>query len=434
MANQENPSRESEVVPRMGERQKASPRIRMLFLTRDAFPTFRSDVDVLFGRELLGRSHEIDFVMQAGSRQTTLGPNDWRGRTVWVGATDLGDSVLHRIRRVMLGLSHDVTALVRLARRDRYDAVQVRNKFVSAVIAMVVAHARGLRMFYWLSFPEPESLLERARDGTARFPVANRVRGRIFEWILYRLILPRCDHAFVQSERMKEEVCRHGIDPRKITPVPMGVEATELERVTKLARVGRAAHAQWVLAYLGTLNPQRRLDVLIDTLVLVRGAGLSAKLLLIGDGEKPADRARLEARAEAAGIREHVEVTGFLPREEALCRVVQADIALSPIFPTPVLDMGSPTKLVEYLGLGLPVVANRHPEQRLILRATRAGVTVPWGAQHFARAILWLAGQKDEVRRAMGERGRAWVMANRNYARIASVVEEKYLDLLKNAR
>ena len=42
-------------------------KIRMLFFVREPFPTFRVDVDVLFGVELLGRGHEIDFVMQAAS-------------------------------------------------------------------------------------------------------------------------------------------------------------------------------------------------------------------------------------------------------------------------------------------------------------------------------------------------------------------------------
>ena len=41
--------------------------IRMLYWTREEFPTFRVDVDVLFGRQMLERGHQIDFVMQAES-------------------------------------------------------------------------------------------------------------------------------------------------------------------------------------------------------------------------------------------------------------------------------------------------------------------------------------------------------------------------------
>jgi hypothetical protein len=37
----------------------------MLFFVREGFPAHRVDVDVLFGRELLERGHQIDFIMQA---------------------------------------------------------------------------------------------------------------------------------------------------------------------------------------------------------------------------------------------------------------------------------------------------------------------------------------------------------------------------------
>jgi glycosyltransferase involved in cell wall biosynthesis len=78
---------------------------------------------------------------------------------------------------------------------------------------------------------------------------------------------------------------------------------------------------------------------------------------------------------------------------------------------------------VEYLALGCPVVANDHPEQRLILRESRAGVCVPWGARHFARAVRWLMARSQAERAAMGSRGRAWVECNRTYARIADQME-----------
>ena len=41
--------------------------IRMLCFVRETWPTHRVDITELFGRELLGRGHEIDFVMAAAS-------------------------------------------------------------------------------------------------------------------------------------------------------------------------------------------------------------------------------------------------------------------------------------------------------------------------------------------------------------------------------
>jgi glycosyltransferase involved in cell wall biosynthesis len=402
----------------------------MLYFVREPFPTYRPDVEVLFGRELLKRGHEIDFVMQAGSDRDSLGPRPWHGRTVWVGATDSGVGLLHRLRKYYRALMHDLRML-RLARAGRYDAVQVRDKFLIAAVAASVARRRGLKFFYWLSFPEPESQLQRARDRTARYPLLTYVRGVAFAWLLYRWILPRCDHAFVQSEQMRRDISSHQIDLDKLTAVPMGVVASDVSppQESPAAESPTAPHSM-IIAYLGTLSSQRRLEVLVEMLAILLRGPVKVRLLMVGDGDEPEDRKRIERRADELGVRDHLEITGFIPQPQALMRVRTAAICISPYFPSPILRSTSPTKLVDYLGLGIPVVANDHPEQRSVLKDSRAGVCVPWGARFFAKGVAWLAACGALERHRMGERGRRWVLENRTYAQIADRLEGKYLELL----
>ncbi|MBC8008123.1 MAG: glycosyltransferase, partial [Prolixibacteraceae bacterium] len=364
-----------------------SPPIRMLFFMRDEFPTHRADVDILFGRELVGRGHAIDFVMQAISDQTPVGSVPWHGRTAFVGPTRSAPGLSSRVLKQWLGFRHDLSTLCR-ASSDDYDAIQVRDKFFIAAIAMAVARARGLKFFFWLSFPFPEDDILRASQGQSRFDAAVSIRGRLCAWLLYKWISPRCDHLFVQSERMKTEVCARGAIAAKTTPVPMGVDLAELP-VAPAGEVKELAGVP-VLGYLGTLDANRKLGILIEMLVELKRHGMIARLLLIGDASDSKDRQALEALAVKLGVADFVEITGFMPRIEALRRIRQADVCLSPIEPSPVFRVGSPTKMVEYLGAGIPVVANDHPEQQLILRACRGGVCVPWGARHFARGVRWL--------------------------------------------
>ena len=143
-----------------------------------------------------------------------------------------------------------------------FEAIQVRDKFLFAALALCVARWRGLRFFYWLSWPEPESLLARARDCSARYPLIAAVTGRIFRVLLHRWILPRCDHAFVQSQRMKDDICAHGIDPEKLTPVPMGAEVDSLPAASPERRPDDGA--SFTVGYLGVITAERRLDVLVE--------------------------------------------------------------------------------------------------------------------------------------------------------------------------
>ena len=335
----------------------AATKIRMLFFPAEAFPTNRVRLTVLFGRELLGRGHEIDMVMQAQDASVPAGRHEWSGRSVWVGRTDDGDGFVHRMRKHLLGIAHDLRWLWR-ARRDQYDCILISDKYLLASVAVLFAGARGLKVFFWLTFAFHKSQVTLGREGLVRYPAMTVFRGHLANLLLHHWIVPRSDHVFVQSQRMAEDFCAHGANCKKLTPVVTGIDAGEISPVVRV--YGATRGVPLVLAYLGTLQRERRLEILVDMLAELGRRGVAARLLLVGDGDVPEDRLAIEKRAETLGLNGQIEITGILPRADALERVRHADICLSPIFPSPMFDGASPTKLVEYLALGLPVVANSH--------------------------------------------------------------------------
>lgn len=397
----------------------------MLFIPAERYPTDRVRINVLFGHEMLSRGHTIDLVMQAEGPRTPAGPQSWHGSTVFVGPAVAPETLGRRLRREWQGLVHDVRHLFR-ARGGAYDAIMISDKFVTGAIAALLV--RKTACIFWLTFPHPESDVDKARRRITRYPKLTHLRGTVTAWLLYKLILPRADHVFVQSDRMKSAVCAHGVDADKVSPILTGFDLTGISPVRHEAR--EAPSGAITVGYLGTLDPMRRLEVLVDMLAELRRDGVGARLLLVGDSDNPRGRETIERRAGELGVTSHVEITGFLPQREALARIGRADVCISPIYRSPLLDVGSPTKMIEYMALGLPVVANDHPEQRAILHEARAGICVPWAPRHFARAVRWLMSRSAVERAAMGARGRAWVENNRTYARIADEVERTCLDVI----
>jgi len=296
------------------------------------------------------------------------------------------------------------------------------------VLALLVARLYGVPFVYWLSFPFPEASLQEVRDGKARYPILYRVRAFILRVLLYQAILPGADLVFVQSEKMKEDLAKEGIDPNKMTPVPMGVDLRDMPDISEIDPC-RARREGPLLAYLGTLSALRHLDMLVRVLALVRKSHPEAYLILVGDGDLPTDRSIIEDEAARCGLTEAVQITGFLPREEALRLVSSADVCLSPFYPSMVLASTSPTKLVEYMALGRPVVASEHPEQRLVVDASHCGICVRWDEEAFASAICEIVEDPKEAH-SMGERGRAYVLSERTYAKIADHVESQYVNLV----
>lgn len=403
-------------------------RLRLLVISSDTYPPVRVDVSVLFGQELSGRGHQIDWLLQSEDACAKPYVASWGGGKVWVGPTDLGNSLFNRVRKHVRGILHDLKVFS-LMKGDRYDAVEVKDKFVSGLFAMFAARLSGKRFIYWLSFPYPEEYLIRAKDGTARYPFLYVIRGWAFKVLLYRILLPAADRVFVQSDQMRRDVAAEGVPFDKMTPVPMGVKP-ELFPPAAAAGVARVIPERTrSFLYLGTLSKTRHLDFLIRVLRQVRQRVPDAKLYFVGGGDDPSDEQLLVAEAQRLGLLPAVELVGKLPREQALQYAREADVCVSPFYPTPILNSASPTKLVEYMALGKAVVANDHPDQRTLIDGSGGGLCVPWDESAFADAIVELM---DAPQRAheMGQRGRQYVLKHRSYGVIADAVETKLLELL----
>jgi len=398
-------------------------RLRLLVVSSDTYPPTRVDVTVLFATELAGRGHHIDWILQSEAACPRAYVTPWGGGEAWVGATDLGNSLFSRVRKHVLGIANDLRIFPRL-RTGHYDAIEVKDKFLSGVFALVASRLYRTKFIYWLSYPYPEHYLLSARDGVARYPFLYTLRGLGFKWLLYRCLLPAADHVFVQSEQMRQEVAAHGIPLEKMTPVPMGVSASlctaaDLSKQRTLIPGGVPS-----LIYLGALNKVRRMDFLIRAFALVTAAIPDARLYIVGRGDHPSDEAILAREVARLHLESSVFFVGQLPQQEALRYAQEADICVSPLYPTPVLRVASPTKLVEYMAMGKAVVANDHPEQKRIIDASGAGYSVAYDERAFADAAIKLLRNPD-LARLMGERGRRFVLEHRAYKVIADELEEK---------
>lgn len=398
------------------------PGVRMLLLTADRFPPFRPDVEVLFAQQIGTMGNRIDWIMQSDTPRRRAGTERLGDATVWVGARTAGSSALSKAWRIIQGTLHDISA-VRRAPADGYDLVQVKDKFAGAIVGLLGARRRGVRFVYWLSFPFPEAWLYTARTGAANHPLVNWIRGHLFGALLYRVILPRADLVFVQSEQMKADLVAKGLDGQRMRPVPMGVADSLL---TDAASVDVRPEPNTLL-YLGTMTRARRIEFVIETLAKVLETIPDARLIMVG-GE-PEDIARLQQFAGSLKVSRHVVFTGKLPQADALAQVRSAGVCLSPFLPTPILNSTSPTKLVEYMAVGRPVVANQHPEQSRVIEESGGGLCVPYEPEAFAQAAIRIL-EDPALAESMGARAREYAR-RRAYSCIARDVIDEYHRLLE---
>jgi glycosyltransferase involved in cell wall biosynthesis len=227
---------------------------------------------------------------------------------------------------------------------------------------------------------------------------------------------------------MKVSLIDRGIAAQRITPVPMAVSVDRFNQANIAPAADARLDGRNVLVYMGAALPGRRIDVLVRALGAVVRKGHDALLVLLGD-TRPPDRDALVNIARAEQVADRLLFTGHLPLAQALGYVRRADVCLSPCPPSPLLAVGTPTKLVEYLAMGRPVVANDHPDQREILQASGAGLIADLSSEGFAEAIGKLLSNRAAAE-AMAVRGPPWIAAHRSYGPLAGRVSSVYSDML----
>jgi glycosyltransferase involved in cell wall biosynthesis len=402
--------------------------MRLLFLTAETCPTFRADVNVLFGKYL--PRHDIQSDIVAGKTPGTEGRVHWGGGEAYLCDVSGGQAKKH-----IKTLWHGVRHLFR-AKRARYQAIQVRDMPVLAAIGLLAARFKGLPFYYWMSFPMPEGQIALANKrglsaGLMKF-LFPWLRGRVGRFLLYRVVLPGADHVFVQSDRMKEDMVAQGIDPEKMTPVPMGVDIADID-LEQLARTDDPRLAgRRVLVYLGTQDRPRHIEVLFEMLALLKEKVPDLLLVLVGDTEDEVHRNWLRQQAVSAGVSDDVLWTGWLPMKEGWRYITAAEVGLSPFPRGFLLDSASPTKVPEYLALGIPVVCNDNPDQASVIGSSGAGYCVPYTAEEFADAVLAILDADDERRRAMREGGMSFVTQQRDYRMLGESLALQYEGLLRS--
>ena len=399
--------------------------LKILMITSDRFPPFRPAAKAIFGEEFARRGHIVDWLMQAETGTGLGGTRSFGNGRVYLAPTRAGETRLQRLAKHLLDFFNDFRVFS-LTRKHRYDIIQVKDKYVGALLALAAAKLSGTPFCYWLAYPHAEADIYAAQNDMARYPLLYAVRGRLRALVLYKVLLRFADHVFVQSEQMRRDIEPHGIAAEKMTPVPgsLNLDTVDYRGQTDPGPEGP------VVCYVGTLIRERRMDFLVRVHAAVVDAVPDARLLIVGKGENPEDDQLLADEIRRSNLPDSaIRFTGALPMDDVWAQIESAAVCVSPYYPTFELNSTSPTKLIEYMAMARPVVANEHPEQSLVIAESGAGVCVPWDESAFATAIIQLL-KSPQTCTEMGAKGRVWVEEHRTNAIMADLVLEHFYRVL----
>jgi glycosyltransferase involved in cell wall biosynthesis len=312
-------------------------------------------------------------------------------------------------RRVLNMVSFSLLALLAGARvQPRPDAVVgVSVHPLAALAGWAVARLRGARFYLEITDLWPETLIEfgQLRRGSV---TARALRA------LERFLFARAQRILMLWRHTDDYVESLGVSSSKIVWVPHGVEP---DRYRDLRPYQGGRRRPFTVMYLGGFVSANAVgQILAAARILQERGNEDVGFKLVGSGT---DREQVIAEAERLGLR-NVEFPSAVPKIRITEPMGDADAFIYGLQDLPLYRFGiSLNKLTDYLAGGRPIIFFGRSTYDPV-RAAGAGYSVPPDDPvRIADAIEQLLALGPSKRRAMGERGRAYMLEHHSIPKLA---------------
>lgn len=183
------------------------------------------------------------------------------------------------------------------------------------------------------------------------------------------------------------------------------------------------------LLMVGALAARRGLPAIFQAIKLLKDTGVRIRLLCVGSLTRDLESLLSESEVYPE-IKDQVEFAGYIPIPDAYSRTPEcfAGIALPEDLPNH--RESHPTKLFEYMAVGLPVICSDFPINREVIEIHQCGICVnPGNTSEVADAIRYLHNSPG-LGRQMGERGKLALRENYTWSAERNKLLEVYQTLL----
>jgi len=287
---------------------------------------------------------------------------------------------------------------VKVYRRHRFSVMQACNPPDTYWLLAWFWRVFGVKYIFDQHDLNPELFRSRFGDPTS---LLGRSQLAALYW-LERMTYRTAGHVIVTNDSYrKTALARGGMPLQNVSVVRSGPDTSTMKPVPPRPELRRGA--RHLLAYVGIMGPQDNVDVLLTMMnILVRELGRrDVHLVLMGFGDC---LNRLRQQSEELDLTEFVTFTGRADQTMIADHLSTAAIGLAPDLKTPLNDISTHNKTMEYMAFALPIVSFDLTESRR--SAGDSSVYVSSGDIHgFAEAVYDLL--EDPERRArMGKAAR----------------------------
>ncbi len=333
----------------------------------------------------------------------------------WYPAPHYQGNGLGRVRNIAAFLRAVWRDTPRLLREFEPDVVIASSTYPMDIwVARRLARRAGAQLVYEVHDLWPLSPIELS-GMSPRHPFAMLCQAA--ENAAYR----DADAVISMLPKVQGHMADHGLDLAKLHIVPNGISPddwqgapTPLRDDVAQALAAARAAGRCIVGYAGSMGLPNALDTLLDAAALLRDAAL--QFVLVGDGH---ERARLAQRIAGEALA-NVTLLPPIPKAQVRTLLAGVDIAYIGWQRVPIYRFGiAPNKLMDYMMAGCAVLHSVEAGNDPVAESGCGLTVAPESAAEVAAALRRLAALDAGERRAMGARGRDFVIAHHTYPVLA---------------
>jgi glycosyltransferase involved in cell wall biosynthesis len=237
-------------------------------------------------------------------------------------------------------------SLITLHLKNNYQIIQVHTMPDFMVFVAMVPKFLGAKVILDVHDLMPELYQSKFGFGQTHWLI------RLITWMeLYSIGF--ADRAIAVHKPHLDALIRHGNPVGKFIIL---LNLPDPKIFANRARVSSRNDSSLKLIYHGTVAERHGLRVALRALTSLREEIKGLKFQIIGAGD---DFPSLIDLAKELGLTDYVDFKTFMPLEELIPIILDADVGIVPILYDDFTKYMLPTKLLEYVALGKPVICSR---------------------------------------------------------------------------
>jgi glycosyltransferase involved in cell wall biosynthesis len=289
------------------------------------------------------------------------------------------------------------------------DFVVLRNHSELGFLSFLITRLFKTKFVYIKAFPLLEFLIRKNKS----------VYKRYFQLLLKLevLLLKYSEYLIIRTKQFSEMLRSKYKINREFCVVPMGIDLEFIKSIDSDEEdIGVFMNQHKTGIYFGTLHKNRDINFILNILECVNSEKRILNFIFVGGNLNEIEILKNQCKDRKIN---NVVFYPDMDRRKLFNIIKQCDFSISAIPPIQEYIISSPTKVVESLGLGCPVIVNKEIiDQYDLVKNSKGGIAVDYEVEKFSKAIIKIIDNQIDLS-LMKTNGRDYIFKHRNYRKLA---------------